>query len=228
MIFSPYLQGVPNAKNSYLYSRLMFLQSNAEHIPPFAGKKQEKEGEKTRREEGVDIKDCLIFCAICWLVLSQPSHYIMSKIVNKQITTAHQRPQWGSGTHCPVLEVSLPASEEEKTFVFIVHLNNIYIFVQRKRLQEDLYEPLSLAWLSIYGTCHSQDAEVPSLLFMTRLPIMAYHSLNGIQLFASEYRPVPFFSQIEAMSLLNAHGGLLLITDTYFDGWRHDKQSNLL
>lgn len=72
----------------------MFLQSNAEHIPPFAGKKQEKKGgEKRRKEEGEDIKDCLIFRAIYWLVLSQPSHYIMSKIVNKQITTAHQRPQ---------------------------------------------------------------------------------------------------------------------------------------
>lgn len=74
-------------------------------------------------------------------------------------------------------------------------------------MHEDLYEPLSLAGLSIYGTCHSQDAEVPSLLFMTRHPITAYHSLNGIQLFTSEYRPVPFFSQIEAMSLLNAQGG---------------------
>lgn len=36
---------------------------------------------------------------------------------------------------------------------------------------------------------------------------MAYHSLNGIQLFTSEYRPVPFFFQIEAMSLLNVQGG---------------------
>lgn len=61
--------------------------------------------------------------------------------------------------------------------------------------------------LSIYGTRHSRDAEVPSLLFMTRRPITAHHSLNGIQLFASECRPVPFFSQIEAMSLLSAQGG---------------------
>lgn len=122
MIFSPYLQGVPNAKNSYLYSRLMFLQSNAEHIPRLQGKnkkKKEKKGwEKRRKEEGEDIKDRLIFCAIYWLVLSQPSHYIMSKIVNKQITTAHQRPQRGSGTHCPALEVSLPPTEEEKNICF--------------------------------------------------------------------------------------------------------------
>lgn len=135
MIFSPYLQGVPNAKNSYLYSRLMFLQSNAEHIPCLWGKTRKKEGGKTWKEAGGDIKDCLIFCAIYWLVLSQPSHYIMSKIVNKQITTAHQRPQWGSGTHCPVSEVSQPPAEEErkKNIVFIVHLNNIYLFVQRKK-----------------------------------------------------------------------------------------------
>lgn len=134
MIFSPYLQGVPNAKNSYLYSRLMFLQSNAEHIPRLQGEnKEKKRGETRRKEEGEDIKDRLIFCAIYWLVLSQPSHYIMSKIVNKQITTAHQRPQWGSGTHCPAPEVSPPPTEEEKTFVFTVHLNNIYLFEQRKK-----------------------------------------------------------------------------------------------
>lgn len=94
--------------------------------------------EKTRKkrggeEEGGDIKDRLIFCAIYWLVLSQPSHYIMSKIVNKQITTVHQRPQWGSSTHCPALEVSLPPTEEEKTFVFTVHLNNIYPFLYREK-----------------------------------------------------------------------------------------------
>lgn len=52
-----------------------------------------------------------------------------------------------------------------------------------RKLQEDLSEPLS----SIYGTCHSQDAAVSSALFMTRHPIMAHHSLNGIQLFTSEY-----------------------------------------
>lgn len=97
----------------------MFLQSNAEHIPPFAGKnKKKKWGEKRRKEEGGHIKGRLIFCAIYWLVLSQPSHYIMSKIVNKQITTAHQRPQQGSGTHCPALEVSLLPSEEEKNICF--------------------------------------------------------------------------------------------------------------
>lgn len=45
MIFSPYLQGGPNAENSYLCSRLMFLQSNAEHQK----KRQKKEG---RREVG--------------------------------------------------------------------------------------------------------------------------------------------------------------------------------
>lgn len=199
MIFSPYLQGVPNAKNSYLYSRLMFLQSNAEHVPSLWRKKT-REGK--RKEEGADIKDCLIFCAICWLVLSQPSHYIMSKIVNKQITTEHQRPQRGSKTRGPAAEVSA-AGPGEKNICFYCPFK---LYILRKRLNRDLYEPLFLAWLSIYGTCHSQDAEVPSLLFMTRHPIMAYHSLNGIQLFANEYRPVPFFSQIEATSLLNAQG----------------------
>lgn len=69
-----------------------------------------------------------------------------------------------------------------------------------------LSEALSVARLSIYGTCHSQDAEVPSLLFMMRHPIMAYHSVDGTQLFTSEYQPGPFFSQIEAMSALNAQG----------------------
>lgn len=43
MIFPPSLQGVPNAKNSYLYSRLMFLQSNAEH------QKKERKGEEEGR-----------------------------------------------------------------------------------------------------------------------------------------------------------------------------------
>lgn len=42
--FPPYLQGVPNVKNSYLYSRLMFLQWNAEYTPLFAGGGREKEG----------------------------------------------------------------------------------------------------------------------------------------------------------------------------------------
>lgn len=79
---------------------------------------KKKGWEKRRKEEGEDIKDRLIFCAIYWLVLSQPSHYIMSKIVNKQITTAHQRSQRGSGTRCPALEVSLPPTEEEKNICF--------------------------------------------------------------------------------------------------------------
>lgn len=67
----------------------MFLQSNAEHSPPVAGGKQGGKG--GRRGGG----NRLILCAIYWLVLSQPSHYIMSKTVNKQITTVHQRPQRG-------------------------------------------------------------------------------------------------------------------------------------
>lgn len=177
----------------------MFLQSNAEHIPSFEGGGEEV-GE--RKEEGDDIKDRLIFCAICWLVLSLPSHYIMSEIVNKQITTAHQRARRGSST--PSFSGGLSG---KKTFVFTVHFNNIshfYLYRQKERkkkeLHEDLYEPLSPNWPSIYGTCHSQDAEVPSQLFMARLPIMAHHSLNGIQPFTSECRPVPFFFQIEAVS----------------------------
>lgn len=187
----------------------MFLQSNAEHIPPFAGKKQEKKGgEKGRKEEGGRHKGSSYF--LCHLLASTftafPLHHVKDcKQANNNSaseTTVRER-------HTVLLWRSLYRQlRRKKTFVFTVHLNKIYFFfVQAKGLHEDLYEPLSLAWLSIYGTCHSQDAEVPSLLFMTRLPIMAYHSLNGIQLFTSEYRPVPFFFQIEAMSLLNMQGG---------------------
>lgn len=55
--------------------------------------------------------------------------------------------------------------------------------------REDLYGPLSRNWPSIYGTCHSQDAEVPSQLFMARHPITAHHSLNGTQPFGAARRP---------------------------------------
>lgn len=205
MIFSPYLQGVPNAKNSYLYSRLMFLQSNAEHIPCLKGKNKKKRDREKEKGGGGRHKGLSYF--LCHLLASTftaiPLHHVKDcKQANSNSAleaTARERRTLSRGLAA--------ASGGRKKSIFIVYLNNIYILDGEKRLHEDLYEPLSLPWISIYGTCHSQDAEVPSLLFMTRHPIMAYHSLNGTQLFTSEYRPVPFFSQIEAMSVLSVQGG---------------------
>lgn len=96
--------------------------------------------------------------------------------------------------------------------------------------QEDLYGPLSRNWPSIYGTCHSRDAEVPSQLFMARHPITAHHSLNGTQPFGAAADPsLPFFFQIEAVSAAeHAGGGPLLITAAAADGRTRVKQSNLL
>ena len=53
------------------------------------GREREAAGEGERGGGRKGIKACLIFCAICWLVLPQPSYYIMSEIVNNQITTRH-------------------------------------------------------------------------------------------------------------------------------------------
>lgn len=225
--FPPYLQGVPNAKNSYLYSRLMFLQSNAEHIPPFAGKKQgEKKGGE---EEGEDIKDRLIFCAIYWLVLSQPSHYIMSKIVNKQITTAHQRPQRGSGTHCPAPEVSPPTTEEGKTFVFTVHLNNIYLFfcTERKAARGFIWTIVSGRAKYLWHMPFTGCGGAITIIYDET----SHHGISFSKWYTAIHQWIPtcaiFLSNRGHVSAEQA-GGLLLITDTYFDGWIHVKQSNLL
>lgn len=160
-------------------------------------------GEKRRKEEGGRHKGLSYF--LCHLLARTfaafPLHHVKDckQANNNSTSETTEREQ-----HIVLLWRSVDLQlRRKKTFVFTVHLNNIYLFVKRKGLLEDLCEPLSMAWLSNYGTCHSQDAELPSLLFMTRHPIMAYHSLNGIQLFTSEYRPVSFFFQIEAMSLVN-------------------------
>lgn len=103
-----YLQGVPNAKNSYLYSRLMFLQSNAEHIPPFAGKKQEKEeGEKRGKAERGRHKGLSYF--LCHLLASTftaiPLHHVKDckQANNNSVseTTARERHtlSWRSLSH---------------------------------------------------------------------------------------------------------------------------------
>lgn len=127
MIFSPYLQGGPNAENSYLCSRLMFLQSNAEHQKKRQKKEERREvgrrgeegggkersgeewggeewggeerseegrrsGEGKRRggERGREHKGLSHFR--CHLPAGSSSRplYIMSTIVNKQITAARQ------------------------------------------------------------------------------------------------------------------------------------------
>lgn len=78
MIFSPYLQGAPNAKNSYLYSRLMFLQSNAEYISPFAREKQKKRVEEEEKGGGGRHKGPSYF--LCHLLASTftaiPLHHV--------------------------------------------------------------------------------------------------------------------------------------------------------
>lgn len=143
----------------------MFLQSNTQR-----GKRE------ARGRGGGPHKGLSYF--LCHLrVLSAPSHYIMSEIVNKQITTVHHRPHW-ERPRGAFHSLQLPNS----ICFFIVHF-----ILQKKRLSKDLSEYVSMAKISIYGTCHSQDAEVSWWLFMMPHPIMAYHSLNGTQQFTSEY-----------------------------------------
>lgn len=183
--------------------------------------------ERRRKEEGEDIKDRLIFCAIYWLVLSQPSHYIMSKIVNKQITTAHQRPQRGSGTHCPALEVSLPPTEEEKTFVFTVHLNNIYQFCTEKRVA------WGFIWTIVSGLA-KYLWHMPFTGCGGAITIIydktSHHGISFSKWYTAIHQWIPtcaiFLSNRGHVTAERA-GGLLLITDTYFDGWIRVKQSNL-
>lgn len=77
-------------------------------------------------------------------------------------------------------------------------------------------------WVSIYDTRHSQDAGVAITFIYDE---MAHHRRSisfskwytTIQLHT--WGQVPFLSQIEATSLLNAPRSLL-ITDTYIDGRR--------
>lgn len=116
MIFSPYLQGVPNAKNSYLYSRLMFLQSNAEHIPRLQGKnKKKKTGGKEEQRGGGGHKGVSYF--LCHLLASTftaiPLHHVKDckQANNNSASETTVREQH-------TLEVSLPPAEEEENICF--------------------------------------------------------------------------------------------------------------
>lgn len=123
----PYLQGVPNAKNSHLYSRLMFLQSNAEHISRLQGKTRggEREGAK-KKSRGGRHKGLSYF--LCHLLASTftaiPLHHVKDckQENNNSVSETTERVQhplsWRSLCH---------QLGREKTFVFIVHLNNIYL-----------------------------------------------------------------------------------------------------
>lgn len=136
MIFSPPLPpGTSLMQKTVTYIQGSCFSSQMQNIFPRLREGGQKSGE--RKEEGDDIKDRLIFCAIYWLVLSLPSHYIMSEIVNKQITTAHQRARRGSST--PSFSGGLSG---KKTFVFTVHFNNIshfYLCRQKKERKKKSY-----------------------------------------------------------------------------------------
>lgn len=126
----------PTSRDNLMQKTVTYIQGSCSFsqmqniFPPLQGKNKKKKG---RGRRGGDIKDRLIFCAIYWLVLSQPSHYIMSKIVNKQITTAHRRPQRGSGTWRFLWRSLCRQLRRKKTFVFTVHLNNTYLFLYREK-----------------------------------------------------------------------------------------------
>lgn len=138
-ISPPYLQGVPNAKNSHLYSRLMFLQSNAEHISRLQGKTRggEREGAK-KKSRGGRHKGLSYF--LCHLLASTftaiPLHHVKDckQANNNSVSETTERVQhplsWRSLCH---------QLGREKTFVFIVHLNNIYLSLQREKVCARIY-----------------------------------------------------------------------------------------
>lgn len=220
----------PNAKNSYLYSRLMFLQSNAEHIPSFEGGGEKKVGE--RKEEGDDIKDRLIFCAICWLVLSLPSHYIMSEIVNKQITTAHQRARRGSSTP------SFSGGLSGKKHLFLLSILIIYpIFIctaKKKKMGKKrvtrgfiwtiVSELAKYLWHMSFTGCRGAITVIYGQT--------SHHGTSFSKWYTAIHQWMPtcaiFLSNRGRVTSWTCRGGLLLITRTSFDGCIHVKQSNLL
>lgn len=228
MIFSPYLQGQPNAKNSYLYSRLMFLQSNAEHIPPFAGKKHEKRGREGEKRGGGRHKGSSYF--LCHLLASTftafPLHHVKDcKQANNNSaseTTVRER-------HIVLLWRSLYRQlRRKKTFVFTVHLNNIYLFCTGKRVAWGFIWTIvsglaKYLWHMSFTGCRGAITVIYDQT--------SHHGISFSKWYTAIHQWIPtcaiFLSNRGHVTAERA-GGLLLITDTYFDGWIHVKQSNLL
>lgn len=78
-------------KNSYLYSRLVFLQSNAEHIPVYRGKrkKENKEAEIGGRQKGLSYFLCHLMASISTAI---PLHHVKnSKQVNNIVSEAKEK-----------------------------------------------------------------------------------------------------------------------------------------
>lgn len=113
----------------------MFLQSNAEHIPRLqGGKKHERKGGEEEKGGGGRHKGPSYF--LCHLLASTftaiPLHHVKDcKQANNNSaseTTVRER-------HILSCSGGLSAAnKEEKTFVFTVHLNNIYPFGTEKKV----------------------------------------------------------------------------------------------
>lgn len=229
MIFSPYLQGVPNAKNSYLYSRLMFLQSNAEHIPHLQGKnKEKKKGGGGEKRGGGRHKGPSYF--LCHLLASTftaiPLHHVKDcKQANNNSaseTTVRER-------HTLSCSRGLSAANwGGKNICFTVHLNNIYLFCTEKKVARGFIWTIvsglaKYLWHMPFTGC---GGAVTIIYDET-----SHHGISFSKWYTAIHQWIPtcaiFLSNRGHVTAEHA-GGLLLITDTYFDGWIHVKQSNLL
>lgn len=156
---------------------------------------------------GEDIKDCRFSVPLTgYRNTFTASHYIMSKIVNKQITTVYQRPQSESRTKCSGGVSSRRGKKHHCSFKYYCMYTCIFScsenWVARTFLWTSLSGLTKYLWRMSFTGCRAAISVI-----YDKHPIMAHHSLNGVQQFTSESWPVPFFSQIEAMSPLNAQWG---------------------
>lgn len=157
----------------------------------------------------------------------------MSEIVNKQITTAHQRARRGSST--PSFSGGLSG---KKTFVFTGHFNNIshfYLYRQKKRKKKEERVTPGFIWtivseLAKYLWHMSFTGCRGAITFIYGQT--SHHGTSFSKWYTAIHQWMPtcaiFLSNRGRVTSWTCRGGLLLITRTSFDGCIHVKQSNLL
>ncbi len=197
-----------------------------QNIFPVCGEKtrREKRGEEEKRggggHKGVSYFLCHLLASTFTAI---PLHHVKDcKQANNNSaseTTVRER---------HTSEVSLPPAEEEKTFVFTVHLNNTYLFCTEKRVA------WGFIWTIVSGLA-KYLWHMPFTGCRGAITIIydetSHHGISFSKWYTAIHQWIPtcaiFLSNRGRVTAERAEA-LLLITDTFFDGWVHVKQSNLL